>query len=167
MKKFAFVFVAILALAIAGCGPSTEQKKMVADLTSEVTSMVNDATSSLGKMDDVAGQVASAIAAGDSLKMKFPKDSASIGSALTQLKSAKDRLMSVKDNVSAWLKNFKTPDLANMKVDEAVSNLKKNKDELTTAASEIPGTLDAATTALDGYKNIASGLMSKVATKKK
>jgi hypothetical protein len=168
MKKFSVVvMVALLGLAIIGCGPSAEQKKLIADLTGEVGTMVNDAASSLGKMDDVAGQITSAIGSADSLKMKFPKDSTAVGGAIAQLTSAKDRLMSVKDNVSAWLKNYKTPDLTNLKFDQVVSDLKKNKEELTSAVGEIQGALGAATTALDGYKGIASGLMSKVAAMKK
>lgn len=165
MKKFSFVVVALIALA--GCGPDAEQKKMVADLTTEVSSMINDASSSLGKMDDIAGQITSAMSGADSLAMKFPKDTASIMGAINQLKSAKDRVMSVKDNVSEWVKNYKTPDLASMKFDQVVSDLKKNKDELTSATSEIQGALDVATTAIDGYKNVASGLMSKVMAKRK
>lgn len=165
MKKFVFVLVASLALAAIGCGPSAEQRKMVADLTGEVTNMVNDATSSLGKMEDVAGQITSAVSGGDSLAMKFPKDTTSIMGAVNQLKSAKDRLMSVKDNVSAWLKSYKTPDLTKMKFTDVVTNLKKSKDELTTATSEIQNAMSAASAALDSYKGIASGLMSKIASK--
>lgn len=166
MKRFVFVVVAF-ALAAIGCGPSAEQNKMVADLTGEVTDMINDARSSIGQMEDVAGQIASAVSGADSLAKKFPRDTTSIMGAVNQLKSAKDRLISVKDNVTAWVNNFKTPDLAAMKFDEVVSNLKKSKDELTTATSEIQGALSAASASLDGYKSVSSGLMSKTAMKKK
>jgi ABC-type transporter Mla subunit MlaD len=150
-----------------GCGPNAEQQKMVADLTGEVSSMVNDATAALGNMDNVAGQITSALSGADSLAMKFPKDTTSIMGIANQLRSAKDRLMSVKDNVGDWLKAYKTPSLETMKFDEVVSVLKKSKDELTTAASEIQGAMGAASSALDGYKNLASGYMSKIAAKRK
>jgi hypothetical protein len=167
MKKLAVVLVALTVLALVGCGPSAEQKKMVADLTTEVTTMVNSTSAKLGDLDNVAGQITSAISGADSLAMKFPKDTASIMGAITQLKSAKDRVMSVKENVSAWVSNFKAPDLTKMKFDEVLTSLKKSKDELTSAGAEVEGAMTAATTALDGYKGIASGLMTKLTTKKK
>jgi prefoldin subunit 5 len=73
--------------------------------------------------------------------------------------------MSVKDNVSSWINAYKAPDLTKMEYDQVIADLKKNKDELTTATSEIKGALSAASAAIDGYKNVASTLMSKVAAK--
>ena len=158
MKKISIGMVALIALSIAGCGPSAEQKKMVTDMTGEVTTMVNDASSSLGKIDDAVKQVDAAIITGDSLKMKAPKDSTSIGNAIIQLKTAKDRLLSVKDNVSQWVAAYKTPDLEKAKFEQVVADLKKNKDEVTSASAEIQGAIDAAMTALEEYRNVASSV---------
>ncbi len=167
MKKLAVVLVALTVVSLIGCGPSAEQQKMVADLTTEVTTMVNNTSTKLGDLDNVAAQIASAVSGADSLAMKFPKDTASIMGAVNQLKSAKDRVMAVKDNVSAWISNFKTPDLTKMKFDEVLTSLKKSKDELTSAGTEVEGAMSAATAALDGYNGIASGLLSKLVAKKK
>ncbi|MER3523627.1 MAG: hypothetical protein C4326_06035 [Ignavibacteria bacterium] len=167
MKQVSIVLVALFALAIAGCGPSAEQKKMVDDLTAEVKSMADNASNSIGKLEGVAGEIAAAIAGADSLAKKYPKDTASITSAVSQLRSAKDRVTSVKDNVSAWLAQFKVPSLETMKFDQVLSKLKKQKEELSTATSEVEGALSAATTALDSYKGLASGLATKVAAKMK
>lgn len=167
MKHVSVVLVALLALAIVGCGPSAEEKKMVDDLTAEVKSMVDNASNSVGKLEGVAGEITAAIAGADSLAKKYPKETASITSAVDQLKSAKDRVMSVKDNVSAWLAQFKLPSLETMKFDQVLSELKKQKEELSTATSEIEGALSAATSALDSYKNLASGFATKVAAKMK
>ena len=167
MKNFSMAFVALALFAFIGCGPSAEQQKMFADLTTEVTSMVNDGSASLGKMDDVAGQITTAVTGSQELAQKFPKDTASIMGAVNQLKAAKDRLMSVKDNVGAWIANFKAPDLASGSFDKVIADLKKNKEDITSATTEIQGALSAATSALDGYNGIASGLMSKVASMRK
>ncbi|NUN03113.1 MAG: hypothetical protein HUU41_18560 [Bryobacteraceae bacterium] len=161
MRIISAMLVALLALTIVGCGPTEEQKKMVADLTTEVTTMVNDATSSLGNIDNMAGEITTAISGAQELSTKFPKEAATINDAVTKLTAAKDRLTGVKDNVSAWLQNYKTPDLATMKFDEVVTKLKTSKDELTTATTEIQGALGAAETALTEYKGIADGLMAK------
>lgn len=165
MKNLVVPIAALILVALVGCGPSAEQKKMVADLTTEVTSMMNDAKSSLGDLDKAAGDITTSLSGADSLMMKYPKDTEAINGAVTQLKSAKDRLMSVKDNVSSWINAYKAPDLTKMKFDQVIADLKKNKDELTTATSEIKGALSAASAAIDGYKNVASTLMSKVAAK--
>ncbi len=167
MKKLAIALLATVALSVFGCGPSQEQKKTIADLTTEVTNMVNYTNTSLGKLEDLSGQVQSAISGADTLGKKFPKDTVSITNAVTQLKSAKDRLMSVKENVTAWIGAYKMPDLENMKTDELISSLKKSKDDLTSATQEIEGALNAATAALDGYSNLATELRAKLASKKK
>ena len=155
MKMLSALLVIIFAFTVIGCGPSEEQKKMVADLTTEVTTMVNNATTSLTKMDDIAGQITAAVSGSEQLTAKFPKEAAMVTDGVSKLTAAKDRLMSVKDNVSAWLQNYKTPDLATMKFDDVLAKLKTSKDELTTATSEIDGALGAATAALDSYKSIA------------
>ncbi len=156
MIRSTFLAIALCCLVLVGCGPSAEQKKMVMDLNSEVTTMINSAQASLGNLDDMAAQVTSAMSSADSMRMKLPEDSTSLRGAMNELNSAKDRLMGVKENVSAWLKNYKTPDLANMKIDEVTASLKKNKEELSTASTEISNALNAAKTAIDGYKNVAS-----------
>lgn len=163
--KNVLAIVAMALIVLAGCGPSEEQRKMLADLTSEVTGMVNAAQSSLGNLDNITSQLASAVANGDSLAMKFPKEAPAITAAVNQVKSAADRVSGVKNNVSDWLKNYQAPDLTKMKFDEVISRLKKNKDDLTTATSEIEGALSAANSALEGYKSVAAGLMAKVAKK--
>lgn len=167
MKYFSVILVALVALVLIGCGPSAEQKKMVADLTAEVTGMVDNVKNSLGKLDNVSGEITAAIAGADSLAQKNPKDAAAITDAVNQLKTAKERLMSVKDNVNSWVAAFKVPDLATMGFDKTMAQLKQDKEQLTTATSEIEGALGAANTALDGYKNLAASLMTKVAAKKK
>jgi ABC-type transporter Mla subunit MlaD len=165
MKQL-IVVVALAVGVLAGCGPTQEQQKMLADLTTEVTSMVNTAQSSLGNLDNMAGELTSALSQGDSLAKKFPKDAPAIDAAVARLKSAGDRVTAVKGNVSAWIENYKAPDLTKLKFDEAISDLKKNKDDLTAATSEIQGALSAATDALNNYKGVAAGLMTKVVGKK-
>lgn len=167
MKYFNSLVGGILLLTLVGCGPSAEQKKMVADLTSEVTTMVDNVKNSLARLDNISGEVTAAIAGADSLAQKNPKDTAAISNVLNQLKSAKDRVMSVKDNVNSWIAAFKVPDLATMDFDKVMAQLKQDKEQLTTATSEIEGALTAANTALDGYKNLAANLMTRVAAKKK
>lgn len=163
MTKISFIGIALIGLMIAGCGPSAEQKQMLTDLTAEVTTMVSDASSSLTKMDDIAGKLTSAISDADSIAKKYPKEAAVVNSAMEELNMAKSRVTGVKDNVSAWVKNYKTRDLTKMKFEEIIANLKTSKDELSTATSEIQGALGAAGTALENYNTIASGLVAKVA----
>ncbi|MBI5471884.1 MAG: hypothetical protein HY961_06020 [Ignavibacteriae bacterium] len=167
MKKLAVLLTAALLIAVLGCGPSQEQKQMVADLTTEVTNLVNDTHSSLDKLDDVSGQVSSTLAGADTLARKFPKDTVSITNVVTQLHSAKDRLTSVKENVTAWIGAYKMPDLDKMKFDEVISNLKKSKDDLASATQEINGALSGATSAIENYRKVETELSTKVASKKK
>lgn len=167
MKTALVTLVAVLALAVIGCGPSAEQKKMLSDLTSEVTTMINDTKSSLGELDGVGSQLTSALASGDSLKMKFPKDSTAVQAALTQLNAAKARVMGVKDNVEAWINSYKAPDLANMKFDNVIADLKKAKDDLSEAKTEVQGAMSAASTALENYNNMFTNMMSKAVAKRK
>jgi hypothetical protein len=167
MKNFAVTLIPVVALLIAGCGPSEEQKKMQADLTNQVAEMANATQASLGKMDDITAQVASAIASMDTLAKRFPKDTVVIAGASNQLKSANERLASVKENVSAWLSNYKSPDPSKMKFDELISDLKKSKDDLTSANGEIEGALSNATSALDGYKSVAANIATKPTKKGK
>ncbi len=167
MKTALSILVAVLAFAVIGCGPSAEQKKMLSDLTSEVTTMINDTKSSLGELDGLGSQLTSALSSGDSLKQKFPKDSTAINAALTQLTTAKNRVMTVKDNVKAWIDSYKAPDLANLKFDNVIADLKKSKDDLSEAKTEVQGAMSAASTALDNYNNVFSNMMSKVVAKKK
>ncbi len=167
MKKTFVLVMGLLALLVIGCGPSAEQKKMVDDLTAEVKTMADNAQSSLGQLDGLAGEITAAVSSGDSLAKKYPKQSAEITDVINKLNSAKERLMSVKNNVSSWLAAFKVPDLATMEFDKVMTQLKQDKEQLTTAKSEIEGALGAANAALDGYKNLAASLMTKVAAKKK
>lgn len=167
MKTALTITVAVLTLAIIGCGPSAEQKKMLSDLTSEVTTMINDTKSSLGELEGLGSQLSSALASGDSLKMKFPKDSTSIQAALAQLTSAKDRVAGVKENVQAWIDSYKAPDLANMKFDQVIADLTKAKNDLTEAKTEVQGAMSAASTALEGFNTMFTNMMSKAVAKKK
>lgn len=167
MKNILVLVSALLALALIGCGPSAEQKKMVDDLTAEVKAMADNAQSSLGQLDGVAAEITTTVSSADSLAKKYPKQSAEIADVMNKLNSAKERVMSVKDNVSSWLAAFKVPDLATMDFDKVLAQLKQDKEQLITAKSEIEGALTAANTALDGYKNLAANLMTKVAAKKR
>lgn len=167
MKYFSEVVAAFLVIALTGCGPSAEQKKVAADMTTEVTTMVENVKSSLGKLDNIAGEITAAITAADSLAQKNPKEAATITEVVNQLKSAKDRAMSVKDNVNSWVAAFKAPDMATMDFDKVMAQLKQDKEQLATATSEIEGAMTAANAALDGYKNLAANLMTKVAAKKR
>ncbi len=163
---FAFAIV-LLSLSVIGCGPSAEQKKMVDELTAEVKTMADNAKSSLDQLEGIAGEITAAVTGADTLAKKYPKQEAAITEAVNKLNAAKDRIMSVKDQVNSWLAAFKVPDLATMSFDKVMAKLKEDKDQLTTAKSEIEGALSAATTALDGYKNLAESLMTKVAARKK
>jgi hypothetical protein len=167
MKTMYAVVLALLSLSVIGCGPSAEQKKMVNNLTAEVKTMADNAKSSLGQLEGVAGEITAAVAGADTLAKKYPKQAAEITDAVNKLNAAKDRVMSVKDQVNKWLATFKVPDLASMDFDKVMAKLKEDKDQLTTAKSEIEGALSAATTALEGYKNLAASLMTKVEAKKK
>ncbi len=167
MKNILVLVIALLTLSVIGCGPSAEQKKMVDDLTAEVKAMADNAQSSLGQLDGMVGEISTAVSRADSLAQQHPKQAAEITDVITKLNSAKDRVMSVKDNVSKWLAAFKVPDLATMGFDKALAQLKQDKEELTTAKSEIEGALTTANTALDGYKSLAASLMTKVAAKKR
>jgi prefoldin subunit 5 len=159
----------LLVALFIGCGPTAEQLNTIKNLTTEVMNLRNGASDQLGKVDGIVGMITGALAQSDTLMQKFPKDATTIQGAVDQLKSSQTQLLSVKDNVSNWISNFKAPTLENMKFEDALKSLTSSKDEITSASGELTSAISAATAAVDNYKGIAGGFLEKLAamTKKK
>ncbi len=140
MKK---LMVTVTCLLLFACGPSAEQKKIADDLTAEVVETANASRSSIQKLDEAAGRISSEMHYVDSLRMKFRRDSTSIGKNLQRLKSAEDRLLEAKKSLGDKIQNYRLPDLNTTEINEAIATLKKDREELISVGSEIQAALDS------------------------
>jgi hypothetical protein len=165
MKQlFSAALVALLALAVIGCGKSAEQKKVEADLMSTVTGLISTAKTSLDQVGGVAEQIDAAVATHESLVAKYAKQTT--GWSVADLAAAKDKLMGAKATLGDWVAGFKEYDLT-MDHKQLVEKMTKDKEDLTAAVQGLEGAMTAATAAVESHKKAADELLAKFGPKGK
>lgn len=150
MKKNVAVAICLLLWC---CGPSADEEKMARDVTTEVVDLVNSLQSSLQKIDDAADQISAAIIHAESFRMKYQKDSTALANTARRLKSEKERLLSFKSNMGDWVRKYRAPDFNKTNFNEALSTLKKDREQLVSTGNEIQNVMEAAQAALDEYNS--------------
>ncbi len=148
MKRF---LTFSLSLILVCCGPSDEEKKTARDLTNEIVEMVNALQGSLQRIDDASAQLSTAIVHAESFRMRYQKDSTALAKTATRLRSEKDRLVALKNNVGEWVRKYRPPDLNQTGLGEAVSTLKRDREQLIAAGNEIQTGMESVQTAMDEY----------------
>lgn len=146
-------------LLLFACGPTAEEKKMVSDLTTEVVEMANATRASLQKIDDATGRVSREIHYADSLKMRFRRDSTSLGNNVVRLKAETDRLMELKKSVGEQVLKYRLPDLNKTDLQEGIAMLKKDREELISVGNEIQNALKAAQSTIDKCHSAVSAII--------
>jgi len=162
MKSTIIMLAVMVAFVLTGCGKSEVEKKLESDLNSEVMKMHDAAMATITKGKDLASQLDKSVAMHDSLAKLYPK--AFEGTTTDDLKAAKEKLASVKGEMDKWMQGHKPYD-PNMKHEEVLAQLKKDKDDLMKIKNDVDGALSGATTVLEGHKQHAADLLSKAAKK--
>jgi uncharacterized lipoprotein YehR (DUF1307 family) len=151
--------LAIIAVMISGCGKSAEIKSMEAALNTEVMKLHDDQMGALKQVDDLVGQLDGALAMHDSLVAAHPKEAT--GHMADDLKGAKEKLIVAKQEINAWMAGHKPYDV-NMKHEEVMAQLSKDKDILMKTKGEIESGITGALTAIESHKKAAQELLAKL-----
>ena len=148
-----YILPSLLCLILICCGPSEDEKKTARDLTNEIVEMVNALQGSIQRIDDASSELSSAIVHTESFRMKYQKDSTVLAKTAIHLRSEKDRLMSLRNDVGEWVKKYKPPDLNQIGFKEAVSTLKRDREELVLVGDKIQKGMDSVQAAMDEYNS--------------
>ncbi len=162
--KQVLIFLACLSLMC--CGPSAEEEKTARDLTNEIVEMVNALQGSLQRIDDASSQLSSAITHTESFRMRYQKDSTSLANTAGRLRVEKDRLVYLKNNAGEWVKKYRPPDLNRTDLKEAVSTLKRDREQLVAVGNEIQKGLEAVQSAMDEYNSTVFVMATRKKAKK-
>jgi len=159
MKNAIPVVLALVALAIAGCGKSEEFKKMESDLLASVSTLHEDGMTLMNKGNDLSAKVDDAIATYDSMAAKYPKQFA--GQSSDDLKAAKEKLSAAAASMKEWMSTMKPYD-PTMDHTEVMNQLTAAKDGIVKVKAQFQEAFTAATTALENHKAFAEQMAAKV-----
>ena len=155
-----FVITMVLTVALVGCGKSPEEKKMESEMSTEVTKLLDENKAALEQVSSLINQVDVTIARRDSMVVAHPKETA--GHSVEDLQNAKTRLAAAQDALEKWLKAYR-PYNEGMKHQEAMNNLKRAKEDLTNAKTNIDEASAAANTAIDHHAKLFDELTAQLA----
>ena len=161
MKNLMVLSVLIAAILFVGCGKSDLQKKMETELNAAIMKLHDGQMASMKTMDDLTKQLDEVASMDDSLTRKNPK--AAEGHSMDDLKAAKEKLAAVKADMTTWMSGHKPYD-ENMKHEEVMAQLTKDKDALTKIAADGQAAMSAATAAIESHKAFVQDLMAKATT---
>jgi hypothetical protein len=148
---FSALVVLALAMVAGGCGKSSEEKEAELDMKARIDSLVNDVTTQLGQLDDLSGELAGAIRAGDSLAAYHHPSPAS--GVAEELRTAQKRLLDERDTVHLFMQNRQPFDLT--RPHEAVmAHLSAEKKKLEDSGMKLRSAIAAARKAIDRQKAV-------------
>jgi hypothetical protein len=153
-----------LLFLFAGCGKSADQLKMEGDLSKEITTLHDGLMAKMPQVKELLTNIPELMAQGQELAKKYPKAAELL--KVDALKGASEQLVKAQSAMEAWMKGFKPYDL-NMKHDEVMTTLTKQKEELTKMKGDFDTAVTGATATVDTYKKTIADLMAKVPAKKK
>jgi hypothetical protein len=148
-------------LLLFACGPTAEEKKIATDLTTEVVEMANATRTSLQRIDETAVRVSAEIHYADSLRMRFRRDSTSLGNNVVRLKAETDRLLELKKSVGEQVLKYRLPDLNKTDLQEGIAMLKKDREELISLGTEIQNALNSVQSTIDECHAAVSAIIAR------
>ncbi len=157
MKTLPWILAPLLIIT-AGCGKPAEQQTMEQKLNAEVLAMHEKQMGQLNELRDLVGGIDIELSNHDRLAAKHPKEYA--GKTPDDLIKAKDMLLNAKASMERWMAEYKMYD-PQMKHDEALAKLTKDKDELMKVQATLDSAKAAAHAALDAERAFADRFASK------
>lgn len=145
--------MAVFLLSVfAGCGKTTDQKKMEADLNAEVMKSHEKQMKELDEIRDLMAGIDIELMSYDRLANEHPKQMA--GRTPDDLVNAKKTLLSAKSAMESWMSGYKMYD-PSVAHEAAMAKLAKDKDDLTKIQVSIDAAKAAANAALDANRKLA------------
>jgi hypothetical protein len=158
------LLVSFLALLFAGCGKSQEQKKMEADLNSEVNALKKEVESSLSGFDELRNKLGATLQMHNELQKKYAKkmknhSADDITTAGRMLETAKEAADVALANLSSYKEQLPH--------DQAMKALNQNKEALVRAKDRVAEAIQSATAALSNHEQMKNTLTKKTSSKAK
>lgn len=157
------VLTAAVAIALAGCGKSADQKKLESDLNAAINKAHEDEMASMKVLDSLASAVDAATAQHNELAAKYAK--LATGHTADDLTSALDKIASAKKTMQEWMKAYRPYD-ENAPHEEAMAKLNKDMQDLMAVKTQMDEAMKSASTAVTAHTKFADELLAKVAKKK-
>jgi len=154
----------LLALLFAGCGKSQEQKKMEADLNSEVNALKTDVESSLSGFGELRNKLDATRQMHDELQKKYARQMKNhsaddITAAGRVLETAKEEAAVALTNLSSYKEQLPH--------DQAMKGLNQNKEALVKTKDRVTEAMKSATAAISNHEQMKNKLTKKTSSKAK
>ena len=146
-----FPFVLAVAIAIAGCGKSGDQKRAESDLQDEIMKLHDYSMASLGKIKVLNRSLDSALD-----RTGSPADirhAVAGDSSAASLRTAKEALDRSTDAMELWMSEYRPYDERGDH-DAVMAQLKAEKESLARATAGALSAIDTASAALEQYRRL-------------
>jgi hypothetical protein len=163
--RFPFVsllLVAALALMVAGCGKTSEQRKMEHDLNAEVTALRGEVESNLAIFTELQTTLDETLKMHKQLLKKYAKKMK--GHTADDIGVVKQSLDTAKNEANTVLMALKAYD-EKMDHDQAMARLNQDKESLAKIMGVVTGAANAANTVIANHEKVKSGLTAKAPAK--
>jgi len=157
------VLTAALAIVLAGCGKSADQRKLESDLNAAITKAHDEQMASVKVLDSLTSAIEAATARHNEIAAKYAK--LVTGHTADDLTAALAKIASAKKSMDEWMKAYRPYD-ENAPHETAMAKLNKDMQDLMAVKMQIDGALKSASAAVTDHTKFADELMAKVAKKK-
>lgn len=157
------VLTAAVAIVLAGCGKSAEQKKLESDLNAAITKAHDEEMATMKVLDSLASAVDAATAQHNELAAKYAK--LVTGHTSDDLTSALGKIASAKKSMDEWMKAYRPYDETTPH-EQAMAKLNKDMQDLMTVKTQMDDAIKTASAAVTNHTKFADELLAKVPKKK-
>ena len=158
------LLISLLALLFAGCGKSQEEKKMEADLNSELNTLKKVVESSLSGFAELRNKLDSTRQMHNELQKKYAKkmnnhSADDITTAGRMLETAKEEAEVTLTNLSSYKEQLPH--------DQAMKGLNRNKETLVKTKDRVTEAMQSATAAISNHEQMKNKLTKNTSSKAK
>ena len=163
--RFPFVpllMVLALALIVAGCGKTSEQRKMEQELNAEVTALRSDVESNVAGFTELQTKLDATLQMHKQLVKRYAKKMK--GHTADDIPVAKQGLDAAKNEAQTVLMALKNYD-EKMEHDQAMARLKHDKESLVKIMDVVAEAANTANAVIANHEKVKSSLMPKAPAK--